>query len=160
MRFVSEGPDIPNDLIREWRSGEVIFLAGAGVSAPSKLPLFEGLALGVYKSLGDPLFTVLERATKHRRVSAREKVFNDANLPPDKRVEATLFFDRQYDRLADAFDGHEGASLQLRQLALDGTHSRADVPHDLGNIEAALGVTENEREDALLHLREKGIGQT
>jgi hypothetical protein len=42
MRFVTEGPDIPNDLIREWRSGEVLFLAGAGVSAPSKLSLFEG----------------------------------------------------------------------------------------------------------------------
>ena len=31
MRFVPDGPDIPNDLIRDWRSGEVLFLAGAGV---------------------------------------------------------------------------------------------------------------------------------
>jgi hypothetical protein len=88
MRFVPEGPDIPNDLIREWRRGELLFLAGAGVSVPSRLPLFEGLALGVYKLLGDPLFDVL---TKASQASGREKVLNDANLSPDKRVEAKIF---------------------------------------------------------------------
>ena len=62
--------------------------------------------------------------------------------------------------IADAFDGHEAASLELRQLARDGTHSRADVSHNLRSIETALGVTENEREDALLHLREQRVGQT
>jgi NAD-dependent SIR2 family protein deacetylase len=104
MRFVTEGPDIPNDLIREWRSGEVLFLAGAGVSAPSKLPLFEGLTLGVYKSLGDPLFDILAKAKKRRRVSGREKVISEANLSPDKQVEANLFFERQYDRLFSALE--------------------------------------------------------
>ena len=62
--------------------------------------------------------------------------------------------------VADAFDRYEAASLQLRQFALNGTHSRVDFSHDLRNIEAALRVTENEREDALLHLREQRVGQT
>jgi hypothetical protein len=86
------------------RSGEVLFLAGAGVSAPSKLPLFEGLTLGVYKSLGDPLFDILAKAKKRRRVSGREKVISEANLSPDKQVEANLFFERQYDRLFSALE--------------------------------------------------------
>jgi hypothetical protein len=47
MRFVPDGPDIPNDLIRKWREGKVLFLAGAGVSVSSRLPLFEGLTSGV-----------------------------------------------------------------------------------------------------------------
>ncbi len=48
MRFVPDGPDIPNSLILKWKEGKVLFLAGAGVSVPSKLPLFDGLALDVY----------------------------------------------------------------------------------------------------------------
>ena len=111
MRFVPEGPDIPNDLIREWRRGELLFLAGAGVSVPSRLPLFEGLALGVYKLLGDPLFDVL---TKASQASGREKVLNDANLSPDKRVEANLFFDRQYDRLFSALEKRIDPDLRGR----------------------------------------------
>ena len=114
MRFVAEGPDIPNDLIRDWRNGEVLFLAGAGVSAPSKLPLFDGLVLEVYKSLRDPLFDVLVKAKKRRRSSGREKVFDAVNLPPEKRVEARLFFDKQYDRLFSALEKRIDPDLRGR----------------------------------------------
>jgi hypothetical protein len=81
------------------------------VSVPSRLPLFEGLALGVYKLLGDPLFDVL---TKASQASGREKVLNDANLSPDKRVEANLFFDRQYDRLFSALEKRIDPDLRGR----------------------------------------------
>jgi hypothetical protein len=47
MRFVPDGPDIPNPLIAKWRAGKVLFLAGAGVSVPSKLPLFDGLSAAI-----------------------------------------------------------------------------------------------------------------
>ena len=73
MRFVPDGPDIPNDLIKEWRDGDVLFLAGAGVSVPSNLPLFEGLVLGVYDILGDELYSVLKSVRKRRSRAAQQK---------------------------------------------------------------------------------------
>jgi hypothetical protein len=53
--------------------------------------------------------------------------------------------------VADAFDRHEAALLQLRQFACDSTDSGTNVSHDLQSVEAALRMTENEREDALLY---------
>ena len=55
MQFVPDGPIVPNDLVRAWRQGKVLFLAGAGVSEPAKLPLFRGLVLEVYREIGDSL---------------------------------------------------------------------------------------------------------
>src|SRR4051794_1812104 len=104
MRFVEDGPDIPNDLIKKWRNGEVLFLAGAGVSVPSNLPLFEGLALSVYESLRDSLFGTLAEARKRKRASARDKVLNAAMLSPERRGEANLFFEKQFDRFFSAIE--------------------------------------------------------
>jgi hypothetical protein len=42
MRFVPDGPIVPNDLVRAWRQGKVLFLAGAGVSEPQDCPSFVG----------------------------------------------------------------------------------------------------------------------
>ena len=43
MRFIDDGPSIPEALIREHLAGDVIFVVGAGLSRPSGLPTFEGL---------------------------------------------------------------------------------------------------------------------
>lgn len=44
MRFFEDGPDIPDSLIETRELGEVVFFCGAGVSAPTGLPDFNGLA--------------------------------------------------------------------------------------------------------------------
>jgi NAD-dependent SIR2 family protein deacetylase len=44
MRFFEDGPDIPDSLIEARELGEVVFFCGAGVSAPTGLPDFNGLA--------------------------------------------------------------------------------------------------------------------
>jgi hypothetical protein len=93
MRFVPDGPDIPNDLIRKWREGKVLFLAGAGVSVPSRLPLFEGLALSVYEVLNDSLFSILNDARVIGNPEARKNFLEAAELSPDRQVEASLFLD-------------------------------------------------------------------
>jgi hypothetical protein len=103
MRFVEDGPDIPNGLIRKWRDGEVLFLAGAGVSVPSGLPLFEGLALSAYEKLGDSLFGTLSEA-RSSPPTERAKLLDDAILSPEMRVEANLFFDKQFDRFFSALE--------------------------------------------------------
>ncbi len=97
MRFVPDGPDIPNSLIAKWRTGRVLFLAGAGVSVPSKLPLFDGLALKVYRALKDPMYDTVKKA-RAASGDRRKKVLEGAVLTPQKAVEANLFLDRQFDR--------------------------------------------------------------
>jgi hypothetical protein len=109
MRFVPDGPDIPNDLIRKWREGSVLFLAGAGVSVPSNLPLFEGLALDVYKALNDDLHEVLLKARKLKTPAARKRASQAAYVSPARHVEATLFLEKQFDRFFSALESKRQA---------------------------------------------------
>jgi hypothetical protein len=54
MRFLADGPDIPQELLDERDRGGVVFFCGAGVSMPAGLPSFEALAYGVMRRLGTP----------------------------------------------------------------------------------------------------------
>lgn len=114
MRFVPDGPDIPNKIIQEWRNGDVLFLAGAGVSVPSKLPLFDGLALGVYELLKQPLFATLKVANEQVLASERAKVLDGASLSPPQRVEADFFFEKQFDRLFSVLEKRIDPDLKGR----------------------------------------------
>jgi hypothetical protein len=104
MRFVPDGPDIPNPLIRSWRAGKVLFLAGAGVSVPSGLPQFEELALKVYELIGESMHVTLRAARKLVLPSGRAKLFDQARLTPERRAEAGLFLDKQFDRFFSALE--------------------------------------------------------
>jgi hypothetical protein len=53
MRFLSDGPDIPLELVAAQEKGQTIFVCGAGVSRGVGLPLFRGLVEGVYRHLGE-----------------------------------------------------------------------------------------------------------
>jgi hypothetical protein len=53
MRFLPNGPDIPDELVAAQEKGQTIFVCGAGVSRTVGLPLFRGLVEGVYKELGE-----------------------------------------------------------------------------------------------------------
>ncbi len=52
MIFTPLGPDFPEDLINALLEGDVVFLCGAGVSAP-QLPNSENLVRQVYASVGE-----------------------------------------------------------------------------------------------------------
>jgi hypothetical protein len=55
LRFIAEGPSIPDDLLLARDQGRVIFFCGAGVSrARAGLPDFFGLAEKVISALGVP----------------------------------------------------------------------------------------------------------
>ena len=54
MRFLPEGPNIPDELLEERDNGKVVFLCGAGVSYSAGMPDFEGLARFVVEELGTP----------------------------------------------------------------------------------------------------------
>lgn len=51
LRFSNDGPVFPNVLVDAMLNGEVVFLCGAGVSAP-QLPMFDKLVDDVYERLG------------------------------------------------------------------------------------------------------------
>ncbi len=53
MRFLANGPDIPNELIAAQEKGQTIFVCGAGVSLTVGLPSFRGLVEFVYSQLGE-----------------------------------------------------------------------------------------------------------
>jgi hypothetical protein len=53
MRFIADGPSIPDDLLIARDLGDVIFFCGAGVSqANARLPNFERLGREVIRILG------------------------------------------------------------------------------------------------------------
>ena len=53
MRFIENGPDIPDELLFAQDEGNVVFFCGAGVSrAYAKLPDFSRLAEQVINDLG------------------------------------------------------------------------------------------------------------
>ena len=54
MRFIADGPNIPDELLEARDRGEVVFLCGAGVSYPAGMPNFLGLAKHVVQELGTP----------------------------------------------------------------------------------------------------------
>jgi hypothetical protein len=52
MRFLDDGPDIPEVLIREHLAGNVAFVVGAGLSCNAGFPSFKGLVERIYSALG------------------------------------------------------------------------------------------------------------
>lgn len=54
MRFHADGPAIPDLLLERCDAGRVVFLCGAGVSLPSGLPSFVGLARHVVEFFNPP----------------------------------------------------------------------------------------------------------
>lgn len=72
MRFLKDGPTIPDDLLRARDEGRVVFFCGAGVSrARAGLPDFFGLATKVAEKLGvpggSPVRAILEEAQQITR---------------------------------------------------------------------------------------------
>lgn len=53
MRFLADGADIPDELIRAVTDGDAVFLCGAGVSKQVGLPLFDDLTNQIYQELGE-----------------------------------------------------------------------------------------------------------
>ncbi|MBA3676609.1 MAG: SIR2 family protein [Sphingosinicella sp.] len=70
MRFIENGPDIPDTLIEERDLGEVVFFCGAGISGPVGLPDFGGLADDLLDRLA-----AQESRTARKRGESLDRVF-------------------------------------------------------------------------------------
>jgi len=77
MRFLSDGPSIPDDLLERRDRGDVVFFCGAGISRPAGLPGFGELAARVMKALGTPPEAKSRQLFEHSSLSPElDRVFN------------------------------------------------------------------------------------
>ncbi len=61
MQFVSNGPDVPDHLLKLHEEGKVVFFCGAGISRNAGLPDFKGLTEQLYKDVGEPPSTTEQK---------------------------------------------------------------------------------------------------
>ena len=76
MRFVAEGPSIPNELLDLRNNGEVVFFCGAGVSKPAGLPGFFELTKQLMAGLG------VAEDSQAMKLMAASLAADDPNLAP------------------------------------------------------------------------------
>ena len=94
MRFLADGPDIPDELLYECDKGNVVFLCGAGVSMPSGLPSFSKLTqLVAAKFDPDPNSNI--------SLALKPWIENDPKIPPEARVSFDQIFNLIYSRIPE-----------------------------------------------------------
>jgi hypothetical protein len=94
MRFLEDGTDIPDELIRAVTDGVAVFLCGAGVSMRVEMPSFKKLTEQVYQKLGESYVNefaerhAFDRAEYDRALRSLEKRTHRPGTP--SRVRAAV----------------------------------------------------------------------
>ncbi|MFK3810659.1 SIR2 family protein, partial [Escherichia coli] len=70
MQFITNGPDIPDELLQAHEEGRVVFFCGAGISYPAGLPGFKGLVKRIYQLNGTTLSEIECEAFKRGQFDA------------------------------------------------------------------------------------------
>jgi len=70
MQFVTNGPEIPSELLQAHEEGRVVFFCGAGISYPANLPGFDGLVTKVYENTGTTFSTIEKLAFEKKQFDA------------------------------------------------------------------------------------------
>lgn len=119
-RVISLGsglPAIPERLLLAHAQGEVLFIAGAGISQPAGLPDFRGLVLKVYAQLDAAVHTAISHVPH-----MHSEAFN-ADLPGltnQQAAEAKRFIKGDYDvvlgMLERRIDGHSHGKSRVREV--------------------------------------------
>ena len=103
MRFIADGPNIPDELLEARDRGNVVFLCGAGVSIPAGMPTFLDLAKEVVDELGAPPDSTLRQLLSFWD---REEI-PEAARPP---------LDQIFNLLQQEYDGSEVDYFIAQQL--------------------------------------------
>jgi len=127
-----ELPPIPERLLLAHAHGEVLFIAGAGISQPAGLPDFRSLVVEVYKKL-DP--SVHETISSIPRSACNQWNANTAHLTYQQAAEVRRFEAGDYDVV-----------LGMLERRMDGV---ADTPSSVRQIIAA--VLRESHKPAALH---------
>lgn len=111
MRFIENGPDIPDELLFAQDEGNVVFFCGAGVSrAYAKLPDFSRLAEQVINDLG---------ATEESKAKKLFNKYEQLNKDPDAR--GLISADHIFSALVRSFDRQDINQAVARLLHLSKT---------------------------------------
>ena len=139
MKFIADGPDIPEELLVARDRGKVIFFCGAGVSQQfAHLPSFEGLDGDVIGLLGaaqdSPARLLFDKAIEMGRMAdvgglvATDRIFGR----PEREFEVR---DVQ-EAVADAVTHEHGDPLEF-QLGTSGRHGHRKH-HDSGHQQSTV----------------------
>ncbi len=108
MRFSSNGPIIPDSLLRERDAGRVVFLCGAGVSVPAGMPTFVRLTELIVKDLAP--------AEESDIVQAFEPWIDvDTNIPARARTS----LDQIFNMLQQEYGQDQIGKLVTKYLSID-----------------------------------------
>lgn len=115
--FLGPGlPAIPERLLLAHAQGEVLFIAGAGVSQPAGLPDFRELVLKVYERLDAPVHDII---SKIPRSACNKWAADSSALTPGQAAEVRRFIAGDYDvvlgMLERRIDGETGGPSRVRQ---------------------------------------------
>ena len=114
MRFLLDGPNIPDELLEERDNGNVVFLCGAGVSYPAGMPDFLGLTKYVVKKLGTP------KDAPSRTMLSR---WDDESIPADARPSLDQIFNLlQQEYAAGEIDYLIAERLRKKRRAYSSAH--------------------------------------
>lgn len=125
MRFIPNGPSIPDELLTARDAGQVLFFCGAGVSrAKAQLPDFVTLAERVLETLGSGLD------------SPARRLFDQAKAQPGTVATDRIFglLEREFDpsdvreAVAMALQPLNNVNLDAHRLLLDLARDKAGVP--------------------------------
>lgn len=168
MQFVSNGPDIPDELLQAQEEGRLIFFCGAGISYPAGLPGFKGLVDQIYENVGtrpnelekkaydqgsyDTTLDLLERRLPGQRIAVRKAL--KESLKPNLRLKGAKDNHEALLQLSRSRDG----ALRLVTTNFDDIFDRvARGKKGARNIYSApmLPVPKNSRWDGLVYLHGK-----
>lgn len=110
MRFLPDGPSIPDRLLTARDDGQVVFLCGAGVSMPCQLPSFKTLTEHVLRRLRVPANADAQQAFAFWKP-----------LPPGQREipdEAKPSFDLIFNMLQQSYGRDEVGKIVAERLAV------------------------------------------
>jgi hypothetical protein len=149
-RMISLGPGLPplpERLLLAQARGEVLFIAGAGVSQPAGLPDFRGLVVKVYRRLDRAVHDIIGKLPGESSPSALPDL---SSLSPAQAAEVRRFASRDYDvvlgMLERRMDGPVRTTSVVRQAI-------AEELRDCGNAPAAV-------HRSLLRLADRGRAVT
>lgn len=110
-------PAIPERLLLAHAQGEVLFIAGAGISRPANLPDFRGLVLRVYAQLDAAVYAAISDIP---RTNSAASDANLAGLTSQQAAEAKRFIREDYDvvlgMLERRIDGHSHGRSRVREV--------------------------------------------
>jgi hypothetical protein len=136
-------PEIPERLLLAHARGEVLFIAGAGVSQPSNLPSFRGLVLRVYEQLDSAVHAVIKDAPS----SACNQWHCDLNgLTDQQSAEVRRFIARDYDVVLGMLE------RRIEGLPTDSSRVRKSIAEELQKPEAKPASIHR----ALMRLADRG----